>query len=83
MSKGINWNRPRDKLRGRSTENINGDLPSALQGPPRKPAPSKEQMREETADLVAAFLAKNSKPASDSNSTGRESAPDAKPPWED
>ncbi len=83
MARGFNWNRQRDMLRGRTGERLNGDLPAALQRAPRKPAPSKESMRAEVADQVAAFLAKR-QTAEGVETPGRaRSAPDKTPPWEE
>jgi hypothetical protein len=55
------WNRPRDRIRGKPTESITGsDIYSSLvpRAAPAKPRPSKEQLRLEAERAFKEFTAK-------------------------
>ncbi len=72
-----NWNRPRDRLKGRETERIDGGsgVPDVLRNP-RRPQPSKAELRRLADAAVKAFKRPHPEARPDD-------APDEPPPWED
>jgi hypothetical protein len=60
---GRNWNRPLYRRRGREAGPIRGDdIPVALRSPPPAPRQSKAEVRTETEQLIADYLAKRPSP---------------------